>query len=319
LSFDCLDLAHSCDTTNDSHALRESLLHLYLKYSDLMDEVDRRLESMPFSPTLGACKCSLLSDASILFEETKVLLENLGKEGSVITSWRASLAQIRVDSYIETIHSAMQHQSREILDMELLSVTDSLAYQTRNGIEMQVPSVTISFWKSPSLVFNVTAGPLIIYHHEFNHDQLPLKLKVTAIAEVVANEVVLGSVGSYQPCIVGIKKCNHESRSFCAPETGIVGDCSLTVRLAPLGAMKQKKTTWGVDKEVGYLCVKEVRTVQVNAFPPKPKTAVDLYTSCTHGDRDTTITLRFSTSKTLLTDEIPEVHVELVMGSFNSR
>jgi len=59
--------------------------------------------------------------------------------------------------------------------------------------------------------------------------------------------------------------------------------------------------------------------VQVNAFPPKPKTAVDLYTSCTHGDRDTTITLRFSTSKTLLTDEIPEVHVELVMGSFNSR
>jgi len=54
-------------------------------------------------------------------------------------------------------------------------------------------------------------------------------------------------------------------------------------------------------------------SVQVNAFPPSPKSAVDLYVSSNHGDSDTTITLRFPTYKTL-DNSVPEVLVELVMG-----
>ena len=52
---------------------------------------------------------------------------------------------------------------------------------------------------------------------------------------------------------------------------------------------------------------------QVNAFPPSPKASVDLYISSNHGERDTTITLRFPTYKTL-NYAMPDVRVELVMG-----
>ena len=53
-------------------------------------------------------------------------------------------------------------------------------------------------------------------------------------------------------------------------------------------------------------------SVQVNAFPPSPKAAVDLYVSSNHGESDTTITLRFPTYKTL-NYATPDVRVELVM------
>ena len=56
-----------------------------------------------------------------------------------------------------------------------------------------------------------------------------------------------------------------------------------------------------------------VYSVQVNAFPPSPKSSVDLYVSSNHDDSDATITLRFPTFKTL-NGEVPDIRVELVMG-----
>lgn len=52
---------------------------------------------------------------------------------------------------------------------------------------------------------------------------------------------------------------------------------------------------------------------QVNAFPPSPRATVDLYVSSNHGERDTTLTLRFPAYKTQ-NYATPDVRVELVMG-----
>jgi hypothetical protein len=260
LSFDSLDLTNSSASMTDSSAFRDNFLHLSMKGSDLLDEVNSRLKSSVFSPTLDACQNSLQSDAGSLLSESKVLFDNLEKEGSMITPWRASLAQIRVDSFLGTIKRAMQHPSRERLDMELLSVADSISGQARGEEMKRVPAVTISSWKSPSLAFNVVVGPQITYNYEGSETHFPLKLKITAMAEVLANDIDKGTVGSYQACIVGVEKCNHESRSFCASGTGIVGDCLVSVRLSPVGTKKSTDTPWGIGKEVGYLHVKEART-----------------------------------------------------------
>jgi hypothetical protein len=259
-SFDSLDLTNSSASITDSSELRDSFLHLSMKGSHLLDEVNSRLKLSAFSPTLDACKNSLHSDASSLLNESKVLVDNLEKEGSLITPWRASLAQIRVDLFLATIKCAMQHPSRERLDMELLSIADFISGQARDEEMKRVPVVTISSWKSPSLAFNVVVGPQITYNCEGSDDHFPLKLKITAIAEVLANDIDKGTVGSYQACIVGVEKCNHESRSFCATGTGIVGDCLVSVRLSPVGTKKSADTPWGIGKEVGYLHVKEART-----------------------------------------------------------
>lgn len=259
LSFDSLDLTESFDSTTDSTSLRESLLHLTVKGSDLLDEVNGHMKSSVFSSTLEACQISLLSDANSLLSEAKVLLENLGTEGSMTTSWRASLAQIRLDSYLENIQNVIYHPSRERLDMALSTIADSLSAQSLNEGREKGQPIAISSWKSPSLAFNVIVGTPITYNHIGTDDSLSLKLTITAIAEVLAIDLDGGNIGSYQACIIGVEKCNHESRNFCA-DTSSVGDCLVTVKLSPLGRTNVQKKTWGIDKEVGHLYVKAART-----------------------------------------------------------
>ena len=259
LSFDSLDLTESFDSTTDNTSLRESLLHLSVKGSDLLDEVNDQMKSSAFSPTLEACQSSLVSDTNSLLSEAKVLLENLGTEGSMTTSWRASLAQIRVDSYLENIQNAIYHPSRERLDMELSSIADSLSALALDKNRAKGQPIAISSWKSPSLAFNVIVGTPITYNHVGRDDSLSLKLTITAIAEVLAIDLDSGIIGSYQACIIGVENCNHESRNFCA-ETGSAGDCLVTVKLSPMGRKNLQKKTWGIDEEVGHLHVKAART-----------------------------------------------------------
>jgi hypothetical protein len=54
-------------------------------------------------------------------------------------------------------------------------------------------------------------------------------------------------------------------------------------------------------------------SVQLNAYPPKPKVNVDLYKSTAYGDPGVLITLIVKTSSTLH-NEIPNMHVELFLA-----
>jgi len=53
---------------------------------------------------------------------------------------------------------------------------------------------------------------------------------------------------------------------------------------------------------------------QLNSYPPKPKSNVDLFTSYVYGDEGVTVTLVVKTCAMLRSGEIPNLHVELFMA-----
>lgn len=55
-------------------------------------------------------------------------------------------------------------------------------------------------------------------------------------------------------------------------------------------------------------------SVQLNAFPPKPRAFVDLYTSSVYGDPGATVTVLIKTSVTEKDTSIPHLHVELFVS-----
>jgi hypothetical protein len=156
-----------------------------------------------------------------------------------------------------------------------------------------------------SLGFDVSVATPIDYALESR--TLPLNLQVCAIQEVQAKDIVNGDKSNvYRACSLKVERCVHEVGSFRAG-AGSVGDVLLTIRVSPIVNNDESLT------EESRPIIKEARNVQVNAFPPSPKSCTDLYVSYNHGDCDSTITLRFPTYKTL-DDDVPQVCVELVMG-----
>lgn len=55
-----------------------------------------------------------------------------------------------------------------------------------------------------------------------------------------------------------------------------------------------------------------IHSVQPNAYPPRPKASVDIYTSSTHGEASITLTILVKTSVTRY-EETPHLHIELLM------
>ena len=53
---------------------------------------------------------------------------------------------------------------------------------------------------------------------------------------------------------------------------------------------------------------------QLNAYPPKPKANVDLFTSYVYGDEGVTVTLIIKTCEMARGEVVPYLHVELFMA-----
>ena len=53
---------------------------------------------------------------------------------------------------------------------------------------------------------------------------------------------------------------------------------------------------------------------QLNAYPPKPQSNVDLFTSYVYGDEAVTVTLVIKTYEMLRGDETPNLNVELFLA-----
>ena len=64
---------------------------------------------------------------------------------------------------------------------------------------------------------------------------------------------------------------------------------------------------------VVFFCAIFHRT-QLNAYPPKPKANVDLFTSYVYGDEGVTVTLIIKTSEMARGEVVPYLHVELFMA-----
>ena len=57
-----------------------------------------------------------------------------------------------------------------------------------------------------------------------------------------------------------------------------------------------------------------IRSCQLNAYPPKPKANVDLYTSYVYGDAGVTVTMVIKTCVTGSSTVAPNLHIELFMA-----
>lgn len=285
--------------------LRVSFQQLSDDCSSLLGAVTGSL-SDGCSPTVDACRDALSTDMMCMLDEANVLLEN----SKDVNSWRASLAQARVDSYLETIQSALE--SRHQLDSELAQVASSIVSQIKSEAKTadDLP-VRVSSWRTPSLCFDLEVGEPVQF---IRTDQVPIHVRVRAIAEIHAKDISANSVPKYGAFRIHIEQCKHDDCSLFSTG-GAVGEVLIKIRITPLGDFQKKKGTWGEDADVSFVRVKEARVVQKNAHPRLPKRTVDLYTSSHHGSSETTVMIRFKTFRVLAPGEAPHVDIDLVVAS----
>ena len=211
------------------------------------------------SPVVKACRLSLESEFLSMLEEAQLLLNNMNdSEDYLITSWRVSLAQIRVDAYLESIETALDCPDVARLNVELAKVSNRIASQ----LEMEHAQVRISPWNLPSLAFDITVGAPV--QHVLD-GSLPLNLQVYAIQEVPAVDMITKNKSvSYRACKLMVERCVHEVGTFRAG-AGSVGDVLLTVKVSPMEEAKDDsvETTQNWENDVleeRRPVVKEART-----------------------------------------------------------
>lgn len=289
----------------EEHDLHKSLKQLHKDCSDMTASIKGNDAN---TLTLTACQGSLQNDMSAMLDEANVLVENIGEH--LITPWRASLAQARVDSYLETIKSAIE--SRDQFDDKLAQLTSAIAPQVEEGQKSVGLPVQISSWRTPSLCFDLEVGQPAEYA---STEKMPIKVRVRAIAEVQAKDIDAGNVPHYSACRVQVEECKHEERTMFSM-AGTVGEALIKIRISPLENAKKTDATWGEDADVGLIRVQEARIVQRNAFPPVAKRGADLYVSSLHGSSEACVMLKIKTQRVLDGDEAPEVDIELVMAPY---
>jgi hypothetical protein len=226
---------------------------LHLSFQELSDGCSDLLETLfhDSSPTLDACRGSLQTDMNFMLHEANTLLKNVEQ----VTQWRASLAQARVDSYLETIQLALN--SRQQLDSELGLVANSIASQINSYSESKASedlAVRVSAWRTPSLCFDLDVSEPVEF---LRVDYMPIKVRARAIAEIYAKDMP-GSIPQYNACLVRIEDVKHDN-SNAALLAGTVGEALIKIRISPVGDAQNKKATWGEDEDVGFVRVIEAR------------------------------------------------------------
>jgi len=233
LSLDHSEDTHALNDNNEVHASKASLITSLQLISErgarLFGRVDETLKiADKDSLIVEACRSSLQSEFLFMFEEAQLLLNNMGAGGNCsITSWRVSLAQIRVDAYLESIETALDCPDASRLNVELLDVAKSIASQ----LSTKDAELRISPWNLSSLAFDVTVGTPV--QHVLKGD-FPLNLQVRAIQEIQAMDMIDTDKNvSYQACKLEVERCVHGVGTFRAG-AGSVGDVLVTIRVSPI-------------------------------------------------------------------------------------
>jgi hypothetical protein len=240
-------------TTMPSFGRKHDDKTLRLSFQELSDGCSDLLETLfhGSSPTLDACRGSLQTDMNCMLQQANTLLQNVEQ----VTQWRASLAQARVDCYLETIQTALN--SRQQLDSELGLVADSIASQINSNSESKTSddlAVRVSAWRTPSLCFDLDVSEPVEF---LRTDAMPIKVRARAIAEIYAKDMP-GSIPQYKACLVRIEDVKHDN-SNSASLAGTVGEALIKIRISPFGDAQKKKATWGEDEDVGFVRVIEAR------------------------------------------------------------
>lgn len=240
------------ETTEVQMALTGSLQLISERAERLLARVTELLNSANATPLAQACLSSLQKEFKFMLEEASLLLNHMGTQGECpITSWRVSLAQIRVDAYLESIETALNCPDASFFNVALFQVASSVA----SLLNTDNVNICISPMNLSSLTFDVTVGTPVCHVLE---GELPLNLQVSAIQEISANDIANDdSTHLNRACKLEIERCVHQVGSFRAG-AGSIGDVLVTVRITPLGdeqnmnddsLIQNEDKKWETDKK----------------------------------------------------------------------
>jgi hypothetical protein len=249
---------------NSMPSLRSSLQLITERGERLLAQVcDTNGPILEPSLIVEACNSSLQSELIFMLDEARLLLDNMNTGEEFITPWRVSLAQIRVDAYLEAIEMALKCPDRTKLDDELRFVVNAISNTLHpNSLEKKCAkdvALRVSPWNISSLAFDLTVGVPV---HPLQTRGLPLKLEIRAIQEIQAKDIFEGKSLSLRACKIHIERCVYEASTLHAG-TGTVGDAIVVVRVSPVDDKNGSsgKNVWDTDKkEVWKELIKEVRT-----------------------------------------------------------
>ena len=286
-----------------------------LRASDMLRKLDGITGTLP---TLAACKSSLLTSFPMMLRQTSQLVDSLNKGDDkadhMVAEIQSKFALDCMDQYLENIEKSISLTEREALDYPLDRIVRSLQPD-----EEEAPySCSVSTGVTSRLVFDVGVGlPAVTELEKGPKCPLPLIAHVEPIVELTGDDLLSGSISSSQvrPHTVEI-----ESLSFCdqhfPTSSERTGEARIQVRVSP-GRQVQGKKEWKGGKH-GEVCMKplsihQARVYQLNAYPPKPASTVDVFTSQeAFGTNALTIRLVMKTFKTEHGDA-PRLQVELVL------
>ena len=194
-----------------------------------------------------------------MLAEANAVVESLNKEGLMVTHWRASLAQTRVESYLHSIDSLLKAEEKSSYDSVLTRVLDPVLAVMGEEKTADLP-VRVSSWRTPSLAFDIELGHSVEHSHEASPPsdkcdfdiQRPMKVHVKAIADIAAKDIVSGCVGSYEPCSIKVERCRHEEKQVPSNLSFVEGEAMLKVRISPVGSGKKPvdDQVWDTDNHV---------------------------------------------------------------------
>ena len=228
------------------------------------------------SPVLQACALSLRTRLPLVLRQTELLIEsaNSNQEVHIVGKMRSSLALVRATQYLDSIQEAMDPESNEGLDEQLLFVLGGLHTESLPHDVLENLSFRVSPWIATALCFDLPLGPSVTWqnlspnNNNNNHTQLPIRVTVEPVVEFRAHD--MSSVGSARvaaarSCHVTIQSCAHEARAVWTG-AGMIGEAVVRVHIRPRRvqssaalSLDQELQVWGVDKAVPTLCIKEAR------------------------------------------------------------
>lgn len=312
----CLDLNTISISGYSNDEDVEALENLSSRVASLLNSISVASERSE-TAVVKCCITSLTTRMPHMIAQTKELLEASelrNAEAHMTRRIRSQYAGLRILQFFSNIEAAIQEDVNGTVSLQLDDLSSVIKKQS--SLRDFQPSFCVSPWVSTALAFTMSLGkPAILTLKSEGSDRLPLELKVEPCVEFIANDQQSLSAAKDAAilCDVSVESCSHRIREMHST-SGVIGEVTLRARISPRDKITcSKRRVWGGDSHVPSLCIREARATQQNAFPPKPTTNVDLYTSYEYGDASVCVTLFLQTYLTK-TGEAPDLRIELLLA-----
>lgn len=298
-----------------------ALKKLSAQSDELLKTCEKEVSSS--SPVQAACLLALrtrmpyfLKQGSLLIQDMNDNIQNQKDNSALfVQKLRSRFALVTAAQCLDTIQAAMTCPERKQLDEQLTKIL-SQSKEREQALMSNSLSLRVSHWVAPSLAFDLPAGKSVsrVLDGTERKDSLPLEVEVEPVVTFPADALLHGNTEkrTLRFCRVEIESCKHTPREF-SEGAGTIGVAVVRVRVSPLDQAGKRALVWGQDVEGDRIYVKAARAVQLNAYPPKPRANVDLFTHSVYGDAGISLTLVIKTCATDCGDP-PKLYVELFMG-----